>query len=168
LKIESSLNTAKANLAETERLQKMAQKRRDRVGKFKGTLTNDYDNNVTDINLVVDKVYGNFEDAASGTDSVSTILTAIENNKEKFDNSDANLKSATSFLESEYNALDRYYNEKCEQVTKYHYQIGTLNSQLSSKRWELTQALAAEAREEAERRAKAALEAAKSLVTKKK
>jgi hypothetical protein len=60
--------------------------------------------------------------------------------------------STASYLESEYNALDRYYNEKSEQATKYHYQIGTLNSQLSSKRWELTQAL----------------EAAKLLVKKKK
>ena len=164
--LESSVKTIESKKANAEKLKKKAKARRDRVKKFSNTLASDYDNNVRGINNTIDRASADFSDAVYGTSNLKTILENFEASKEVNVETDTNLSASGSCLLAEYNALNNYYNERSIEIDECNRKISSINSQIASKRWELTCALAEEAREEAERKARLLAESLK--VSKKK
>lgn len=141
---ESKRETAKAE-------RDKAKARRNKIKEINNNLKQDFDNDVRGTNKVADATSREIEDGIIGISTPSNIDMAIQGDKELEVESDADLKQAISLLDSEYNALQAYYDERVRRIKEYDSKISSLN-------WEIICLNAEIAEEEAKERAKSLLE----------
>ncbi len=139
---------------ECEEKRKQALNRKNSVDGLNKILTNNFENNVSDVNSKIKNTTNDIEDGIKGGGISAKLIDKVNLKMEKKVSVDSDMANAISQMDAESFALQAYINQMNDQINQYERNIGDCNDGM----WSIGIQIANEEKRIAEEKARKAAE----------
>jgi chromosome segregation ATPase len=137
--LENRLSSLKSNLSSYNTQLDKQRRRKENIESIIKEMKRICSNRTDDVNTHLNKMINNYEDAAKGVASTSTLLSTTTTDKEKDISEDDSMSNALSQLQSELNDVCRKIGELEGEIQVCKSQISTCESSIRSEKRNIAQ-----------------------------